>query len=99
MSDDNAAYNRNVSKRLAQEHAELDDPIISRQLQLDHFWQRRLDARAAARRRALGDQPGGCDPSSGAYDPFARFTSVTAMGFSQYLARRGGKRHRRYRRN
>ena len=54
---------------------ELDDPIVRGQLQLDRMWQARLDARAAARRRALGDLPGGEDAESGAYDPMQRFAT------------------------
>ena len=50
-----------------------NDPVAKHQRELDWHWQRRLDERAARRRRALGDQPGGCDPQSGAYDPMWRF--------------------------
>ena len=38
MSDDNTA-NKNYYKRLAQEHAELDDPRVRAQMQLDRWWQ------------------------------------------------------------
>jgi hypothetical protein len=63
--------NNNYARRLAQEYAELDDPTIRRQLLLDHFWQRRLDERAANRRRI--ERPGAVDPGSGIYDPMQRF--------------------------
>jgi hypothetical protein len=45
MSDDTTA-NRNYYKRLAQEHAELDDPLVKAQMQLDRWWelQRELNA-------------------------------------------------------
>jgi hypothetical protein len=42
MSDD---ANKNYHKRLAQELAELDNPIVKGQLALDRAWQARLDAR------------------------------------------------------
>ena len=67
MSD----YNRRVQQRLDQEYAELDDPIVRGQLQLDRFWQRKLDQRVAARRRV--ERPGAVDAESGIYDPMARF--------------------------
>jgi len=38
MSDDNA-YRRNYNKRLQQEYAELDDPVVRAQLQLDRWWE------------------------------------------------------------
>ena len=66
-------YNRRVQRRLAQEYAELDNPIVKAQLQLDHFWQRRLDERAARLRRI--ERPGAEDAASGVYDPMARFES------------------------
>lgn len=44
MSDDNTAA-KNYNRRLAQELAELDNPIIRGQLALDRAWQARLDAR------------------------------------------------------
>jgi hypothetical protein len=44
MSDDNTAA-KNYHKRLAQELAELDNPIVKGQLALDRAWQARLDAR------------------------------------------------------
>jgi hypothetical protein len=42
MSDDDTA-NKNYRKRMVQELAELDDPVIKAQLQLDHWWQSRRD--------------------------------------------------------
>jgi hypothetical protein len=36
---------QNYHKRLAQEYAELDNPIVRGQLALDRAWQARLDAR------------------------------------------------------
>jgi hypothetical protein len=38
VTDDPNAYNKNVSKRIAAELAEADDPIVKAQLQLDHWW-------------------------------------------------------------
>ena len=68
MSDE---YAKRASARLQQEYAELDNPIVSRQLVLDRLWQMRLDERAAARRRI--ERPGAVDPGSGIYDPMRRF--------------------------
>ena len=73
MSDDE--FNRRAHQRLAQEYAELDDPIVKAQLQLDYFWQRQLDERAARLRRI--ERPGAEDPASGVYDPMARFAGET----------------------
>ena len=44
MSDDNTA-NKNYYRRLRQEYAELDDPLVKAQMQLDKWWglQRDLD--------------------------------------------------------
>jgi hypothetical protein len=42
MSDDNSAT-KNYYKRLAQEHAELDDPLVKAQMQLDRWWESRRD--------------------------------------------------------
>jgi hypothetical protein len=42
MSDDNAA-SRNYNKRLAQEYAELEDPVVRVQMQLDRWWQAQRD--------------------------------------------------------
>jgi hypothetical protein len=42
VSDDNTAA-KNRERRLAQELAELDDPIVKRQLELDHWWQAQRD--------------------------------------------------------
>ena len=58
-------------RRLAQEYAELDDPIVKAQLQLDYFWQQRLGERAARLRRI--ERPGAEDAASGIYDPMRRF--------------------------
>jgi hypothetical protein len=69
MSSDEC--NKRVQQRMEEEYAELDDPIVKGQLQLDRFWQRKLDARAAARRRI--ERPGAVDPESGIYDPMQRF--------------------------
>jgi hypothetical protein len=40
--DDNTAA-KNYNRRLAQELAELDDPLVKKQLQLDHWWQAQRD--------------------------------------------------------
>jgi len=50
VSDDTNAYNKKVNKRMAAELAEVEDPIISGQLQLDRWWQLRLDDAAAYRK-------------------------------------------------
>jgi hypothetical protein len=42
VSDENAA-SRNYNKRLAQEHAELDDPVVKAQMQLDRWWEAQRD--------------------------------------------------------
>jgi hypothetical protein len=42
MSGDTAA-NENYYKRLAQELAEADDPVVKRQLALDHWWESQRD--------------------------------------------------------
>ena len=42
MSDDNTA-NKNYYKRLAQEYAELDDPLVKKQMQLDRWWELQHD--------------------------------------------------------
>ena len=39
MSD----FNKNYHKRLAQEYAELDDPRVKAQMQLDRWWQSQRD--------------------------------------------------------
>jgi hypothetical protein len=61
MSD----FNKNYHKRLAQEYAELDDPIVKGQLQLDAWWERQLERRARARRTEI--------PECGIYDPMKLF--------------------------
>jgi hypothetical protein len=43
MSADDNQYNKNVNKRLAQEYAELDDPLVKAQMQLDRWWQLQRD--------------------------------------------------------
>jgi hypothetical protein len=43
MSDDPNQANRNYNKRLAQEYAELDDPVVKAQMQLDRWWQSQRD--------------------------------------------------------
>jgi hypothetical protein len=43
MSDDDNQYNKNVNKRIAQELAEADDPIVKGQLILDRWWQAQRD--------------------------------------------------------
>jgi hypothetical protein len=43
MTDDPNAYNKNVSRRLAREYAELEDPWVKAQMQLDHWWQSQRD--------------------------------------------------------
>ena len=42
MSDDNAA-NKNYYKRIAAEYAELDDPLVKAQMQLDRWWESQRD--------------------------------------------------------
>jgi hypothetical protein len=42
MSDDNTAT-KNYYKRIAAEYAELDDPRIKAQMQLDRWWQSQRD--------------------------------------------------------
>jgi hypothetical protein len=39
VTDDDNAASKNYHRRLAQELAELDDPIVKGQLQLDCWWQ------------------------------------------------------------
>jgi hypothetical protein len=43
MSDDPNQGNKNYNKRLAQEYAELDDPLVKAQMQLDRWWQAQRD--------------------------------------------------------
>jgi hypothetical protein len=50
MSDDGNAFNKIVNKRMAAELAELQDPIISGQAQLDHWWRTKLELEAEERR-------------------------------------------------
>jgi hypothetical protein len=45
MTDDNAAA-RNYNKRLAAEYAELDDPVVKAQMQLDRWWESQRDFEA-----------------------------------------------------
>jgi hypothetical protein len=42
-ADDPSQANKNYNKRLAQEYAELEDPIVKGQMVLDHWWQMRRD--------------------------------------------------------
>ena len=42
MSDDNTA-SKNYHRRLAQEYAELDDPLVKAQMQLDRWWELQRD--------------------------------------------------------
>jgi hypothetical protein len=42
VSDDNTA-SKNYHKRLAQEYAELDDPRVKAQMQLDRWWESQRD--------------------------------------------------------
>ena len=42
MSDDNTA-NKNYYKRIAAEYAELDDPRVKAQMQLDRWWELQRD--------------------------------------------------------
>jgi hypothetical protein len=42
VSDDNTA-SKNYHRRLQQEYAELDDPIIKKQMQLDRWWELQRD--------------------------------------------------------
>jgi hypothetical protein len=48
--DDPNTHNKNVSKRMAAEFAELEDPIISGQLQIDHWWRTKIEMEAEHRR-------------------------------------------------
>jgi hypothetical protein len=44
MSDDDPnAFNKNRNKRLAEEYAELNDPVVKAQMQLDRWWQSQRD--------------------------------------------------------
>jgi hypothetical protein len=45
MSDDSTT-SKNYYKRLAEEQAELDDPRVRAQMQLDHWWQSQRDFEA-----------------------------------------------------
>jgi hypothetical protein len=65
MSADDNTYNKNYHRRLAQEHAELDDPIVKAQMQLDFWWEQKLLRRALARRSEI--------PERGEYDEVRRF--------------------------
>jgi hypothetical protein len=61
-----------TQRRLQQELDEFHtDPQRLGQAQLDHWWQRQLDLRAAAQRRI--EPSGVIDPRSGIYDPMQRF--------------------------
>ena len=42
MTDDNTA-SKNYHRRLAQEYAELDDPRVKAQMQLDRWWEMQRD--------------------------------------------------------
>jgi hypothetical protein len=42
-ADDPNQANKNYNKRLAQEYAELEDPLVKAQMLLDHWWQSRRD--------------------------------------------------------
>jgi hypothetical protein len=42
-ADDPNQPNRNYNKRLAEEYAELEDPWVKAQMQLDHWWQSQRD--------------------------------------------------------
>jgi hypothetical protein len=64
MSDDKSDGRRNYSKQLAAEYRALSDPIVKAQMQLDAWWQSKLDARARARRSEI--------PETGEYSPIAR---------------------------
>jgi hypothetical protein len=64
-------YQDHINRRTREEVEAFErDPTAKAQRQLDWFWQARLDARAAARRRI--ERPGAVDPGSGIYDPIAR---------------------------
>jgi hypothetical protein len=43
MTDDDSTASKNYNKRLAEELAELDDPVVKNQLQLDRWWQAQRD--------------------------------------------------------
>jgi hypothetical protein len=43
MTDDPDRARKNYAKRLQQEYAELDDPAVKAQMQLDRWWQNKLD--------------------------------------------------------
>lgn len=72
MSEPGKTSEQAYAKRLAEEYAELDDPVIKGQLALDHWWQAKLDARARARRTVI--------PERGIYDPMKRFEEEVADG-------------------
>jgi hypothetical protein len=46
MIDDGNTASKNYNKRLAQELAELDNPVVKNQLALDHWWQSQRDFEA-----------------------------------------------------
>ena len=64
MSDDNTA-SKSYYRRLAAEHAELDNPVIKGQMALDRWWEQKLLRRALAQRSEI--------PERGEYDPMRRF--------------------------
>jgi hypothetical protein len=43
MTDDDNTASKNYNKRIAEELAELDDPVVKAQLQLDRWWQAQRD--------------------------------------------------------
>jgi hypothetical protein len=43
VTDDDNTASKNYNKRLAQELAELDNPVVKAQLQLDRWWQAQRD--------------------------------------------------------
>ena len=72
-------FNQRYHARLQREYAELNDPLVKAQLQLDHFWEAKLERRAAALRRI--ERPGAEDAESGIYDPVARYERETDDGW------------------
>ena len=67
-------YENRINKRTREEYQAFErDPVARAQRTLDFFWQARLDAGAAARRRI--ERPSAVDAGSGLYDPMRRFES------------------------
>jgi hypothetical protein len=43
MSDDDNQAGKNYNKRVQREYAELNDPVVKAQMQLDRWWQSKRD--------------------------------------------------------